>query len=110
MALRHLYPKPMIKTCPKHASVMSKSLPWILERLTAKEDQGLTILVRLELVCLITPLGHLRLQVLGLLLVLADLHSESSGYRLYRSLQILLHLELTLKVVDLLLGVVMLLL
>ena len=55
------------------------------------------------------PLGHLGLQVLGLLLALADLHGESSGHCLYRGLQILLPLELALQEVDPLLHVIMLL-
>ena len=88
---------------------MSKSLSWIPERRTAKEDQGLTVHVRLELVRLVTPLGHLSLQVLGLLLALANLHGESSGHRLCRGLQILLPLELALQEVDPLLHVIMLL-
>ena len=88
---------------------MSKSLLWILERRTAKEDQGLTVHVHLEHACLITPLGHLGLQVLGQLLALADLHSESSGHRLCHDIQILLPLELALQEVDPLLHVIMLL-
>ena len=65
---------------------MSKSLPWILERRTVKKDQGLTVHVRLELVRLVTSPGHLGLQILGLLLALADLHGESGSHRLYRGL------------------------
>ena len=76
----------MIKTYPKHAPTMSKSLSWILEKRTTKEDQGLTIHVHLELACLIMPSGHLGLQVLGLFLSLADLHGESGGHRLYHGL------------------------
>ena len=76
----------MIETYPKHASAMSKSPLWILERRTTKEDQGLTIHILLELARLITPLGHLGLQVLGLFLSLADLHGESGGHRLYHGL------------------------
>ena len=76
----------MIKTYPKHTPAMSKTLLWILERRTSKEDQGLTIHVRLELARLIMPPGHLGLQVLGLLLALADHHDESSGHRLYLGL------------------------
>jgi len=56
---------------------MSKSLPWILGRRIAKEDQGLTVHICLELVCLIILLGHLGLQVSGLLPALADLCDES---------------------------------
>ena len=76
----------MIQTYPKHAPAMSKSLPWILERRTAKEDQGLTVHVCLELARLVTISGHLSIQVPGLLLALADLHGESSGHRLYRDI------------------------
>ena len=65
---------------------MSKSLSWILEKRTTKEDQGLTIHVHLELACLIMPSGHLGLHVPGLLLVLADLRGESSGHALKRDL------------------------
>ena len=88
---------------------MSKSVPWILERRTTKEDQGLTVHVRLDLARLITLPGHLSLQVLGLLLALADLHGESGGHRLYHGLQILLPSELALQEVDPLLGIVTLL-
>ena len=76
----------MIKTCPKHAPAMSKSLPWILGRRTTKEDQGLTVHVRLELERRVMPSGHLVLQVLGLLLELANL----------RDLRIILSPELTI--------------
>jgi len=69
---------------------MLKSLSWILESRTTKEDQGLNVHVHLELVHLVTPLGHLGLQVPGLLLLLANLHGESSGHRLCHGLQILL--------------------
>ena len=65
---------------------MSKSLSWILGRRTTKEDQGLTVHVQLELARLAMPPGHLILQVLGLLLELANL----------RDLQIILSPELTL--------------
>ena len=59
--------------------------------------------------CLVTPLGHLHLQVLGLLLALANLHGEFGSHCLCHNLQILLPLELTLQEVDPLLGIVMLL-
>ena len=62
---------------------MLKSLMWILERRTTKEDQELTVHIHLEIARLVTTLGHLGLQVLGLLLALADLHGESGGHRLY---------------------------
>ena len=104
-SLRHLHPKPVIKTYPKHTLAMSKNLPWILGRRTAKEDQGLIVHIPLELACLVMPPGHLSLQVLGLLLALANLHSESSGHRLCHDLQILLPPELALQEVDPLLGV-----
>ena len=76
----------MIKIYPKHTPAMSKSLPWILERRTAKKDQRLTVHIHLELALLVMPLGHLGLQVLSLLLALADHHGESSGHRLYLGL------------------------
>ena len=75
---------------------MSKSLSWILEKRTTKEDQGLTVHVHLELARLVMPLGHLGLQVSGLLLELADLHGKSRGHRLCHDLWILLPLELAL--------------
>ena len=100
----------MLKTYPKHAPAMSKSLPWIIERRTTKEDQGLTVHVRMELARLVTPPGHLSLQVLGLLLALADHRGEFGDHRLYHGLQILLPSELALQEVDPLLSVVMLLL
>ena len=75
---------------------MSKSLPWILGRRIAKEDQGLTIHVHSELACLVMSPGHLDLQVPGQFLALANLHCESGGHHLCRALQILLPLEVAL--------------
>ena len=65
---------------------MSKSQPWILERGTAKEDQELTVHVRLELARLVMPPSHLGLQVLGLLLALANLHDKSGSHCLCHDL------------------------
>ena len=62
----------------------------------SKGRPGLTVHVLLEHAHLVTPPGHLGLQVLGLLLALADHRGEFGDHRLYHGLQILLPSELAL--------------
>ena len=70
-----------------------------------KANQRITVHVRLELVRLVTPPGHLSLQVLDLLLALTDLRGESGDHHFCCNLQVLFFLELTLQEADPLLGV-----